>query len=282
MPLRTHTTARQARLGSELRKLREGAGLSSTEAGNLLGTGQTQISNIEAGRVGVSADRVRAMARNYNCQDEELIHALTEMAAERRRGWWEEYREDLPTGLIDLAEAEHYATALRVGQVITVPGLLQTHEHARAIFREFLPKLLPHALEQRVSHRIRRQEVLFRKNPPPYTAIIHEAALKMQFGGAQTAKAQLGHLVTMSERDNITIVVIPFDVAAFPIAGHGVDYLHGRVSQLDTVLLDNAHGGELIDGTTQLERYRLTLDRMEEVALSPDESRELIHRISRP
>ncbi|MGO4747393.1 helix-turn-helix domain-containing protein, partial [Streptomyces sp. 2MCAF27] len=117
MPQRSVPTARQLRLGTELRRLRERAGLSSTEAGRLLGTNQTTISNIEASRFGVSADRLRALARNYRCADEALITALTDMAAERKRGWWEEYRETLHAGMLDLAELEHHAIELRTAYV---------------------------------------------------------------------------------------------------------------------------------------------------------------------
>ncbi|MEU1307967.1 helix-turn-helix transcriptional regulator [Streptomyces cinnamoneus] len=274
-------TVRRRRLGAELRRLRERADLSATEAGTRFGITQSRISNIEAGRYGVSAERVRALARIYDCSDESLIDALAAMTGERKRGWWEEYREMLPTSLLDLAEAEHHATALRVAQVITVPGLLQTPEHARAVFREFVPQLPPHAVEHRVSHRIKRQEILFREEPPPYMAIIHEAALRMQFGGVETSRAQLAHLIAMSERDNVSVVVIPFNGTSFPVSGHGVDYFHGPVPQLDTVAIDTTHGQELIDAASRLERYRLTLDRMEEVALKPTESRELIHRIAK-
>ncbi|MFI9238556.1 helix-turn-helix domain-containing protein [Streptomyces sp. NPDC053079] len=274
-------TARRRRLGAELRRLRERADLSATEAGARFGITQSRISNIEAGRYGVSAERVRALARTYDCSDESLISALAAMAGERKRGWWEEYREVLPGGLLDLAEAEHHATALRVAQAITVPGLLQTPEHARAVFREFVPALMPHEVEYRVSHRVKRQEILFRTTPPPYTAIIHEAALRMQFGGSGTASAQLAHLLAMSERDNITIVVIPFDGTSFPISGHGVDYFHGPVDQLDTVQLDAAHGSQLIDTAASLGRYRLMLDRMENVALNASNSRDLMHRIAK-
>ncbi|GAA3064690.1 transcriptional regulator with XRE-family HTH domain [Streptomyces olivoverticillatus] len=272
-------TVRRRRLGVELRRLRERADLSATEAAALLGVTQSRISNIEAGRYGVSADRVRAFARAYDCSDKELVDALAAMTGDRKRGWWEEYRESLPTGLSDLAELEHHAAALRVAQVINIPGLLQTTDYARAVFREAVPTLLPHEIEYRVSHRIKRQAILYRDTPPAYTAIIHEAALRMEFGGSTTAKAQLDHLLGMSERDNITIVVIPFNGTAFPSSGHGVDYLSGAVPQLDTALLDVAEGGACIDSAAKLEKYRLILDRMKNVALSPRASRDLIHRI---
>ncbi|MCD9141802.1 helix-turn-helix domain-containing protein [Streptomyces albireticuli] len=274
-------TVRRRRLGTELRRLRERADLSATEAGMRLGITQSRVSNIEAGRYGVSAERVRALARNYDCSNQSLIDALASMTGERRRGWWEEYRETLPAGLIDLAELEHHATSLRVAQVINIPGLLQTADYARAIFHEAVPPLLPHDLEFRVSHRIKRQAILYRDNPPPYTAIIHEAALRMRFGGTATADGQLDHLLSMSERDNITIAVIPFGGRPFPTSGQGVDYLHGPVTQLDTVQIDTEHGGALIDSAAQLQKYRLVLDRMENAALPPAASRDLIHRVAR-
>lgn len=88
-------TARRRRLGVELRRLRERADLSATQAAALVGATQSRVSNIEAGRYGVSADRVRAIARHYDCTDEPLIEALAALTGERRRGWWEEYRDIL-------------------------------------------------------------------------------------------------------------------------------------------------------------------------------------------
>ncbi|BCL27471.1 hypothetical protein GCM10017557_23300 [Streptomyces aurantiacus] len=67
------------------------------------------------------------------------------MTGGRTRGWWEEYREILPSDALDLAELEHHARALR---------------------------------EHRVSHRLKRQTVVY-EGATPLSAIIHEAALRM-------------------------------------------------------------------------------------------------------
>ncbi|MEU0931382.1 helix-turn-helix domain-containing protein [Streptomyces malaysiensis] len=279
MPMRSVPTARQLRLGTELRRLRERAGMSSTEAGRLLGTNQTTISNIEASRLGVSAERLRALARNYSCADETLIAALIDMAAQRKRGWWEEYREILPTGLLDLAELEHHAVALRTAYIAHVPGLLQTAEHAREIFRQVVPTLPPPEVEHRVSHRIKRQGILYRDKPTPLTAIVHEAALRMRFGGPDMARAQLQHILDMSEHGHIKVVVIPFEAGSFPGSGQSILYAAGQVPLLDTVQLDTEHGSELLDAAAQLEKYRVVLDRMETVALPESRSRDLIQSI---
>ncbi|MFF3764411.1 helix-turn-helix domain-containing protein [Streptomyces sp. NPDC001922] len=281
MAPRTTPTARQQRLGAELRKLRDRSGMSAREAGALLGGDQARISNIETGRTPVSAERVQTLARNYDCPDESLIAALAAMTGERRDGWWEEYRGILSPGLLDLAELEHHSVHLRTAQTASLPGLLQTHDHARVVFQQGVPALPPPEVEHRVSFRIKRQAVLYQESPPPYEAVIHEAALRMQFGGPAVTKAQLRHILEMSERDCVTIRVIPFTAGAYPGSGQTIFYSHGPVQQLDTVQLDQSHGTVLLDAEAQLAKYRTLLHRMEAVALTLDESRKFIHSIAR-
>lgn len=277
--MRANPTGRQLRLGAELRKLRERAGLTSTQASQLLGVKQNQISNTEAGRMGVSAERVRALACHYECSDRALVDALCAMTAERNRGWWEQYREILPGALLDLAEVEHHAVHLRTAITAHIPGLLQTTDHARELFRHVVPDLAPPDIEHRVSFRIKRQTVIFRDAPTPYLALIHEAALLMQFGGPTIARRQLQHLVEMSQRDNVAIRVIPFSAGGFPGSGQSIFYSAGPVQQLDTVHLDQSHGPVFLNAAAQLDKYRVLLDRTEAKALSPTDSRNLIHRV---
>ncbi|EHN78830.1 DNA-binding protein [Streptomyces coelicoflavus ZG0656] len=277
--MRANPTGRQLRLGAELRKLRERAGLTSTQASQLLGVKQNQISNTEAGRMGVSAERVRALACHYECSDRALVDALCAMTAERNRGWWEQYREILPGALLDLAEVEHHAVHLRTAITAHIPGLLQTTDHARELFRHVVPDLAPPDIEHRVSFRIKRQTVIFRDAPTPYLALIHEAALLMQFGGPTIARRQLQHLVEVSQRDNVAIRVIPFSAGGFPGSGQSIFYSAGPVQQLDTVHLDQSHGPVFLNAAAQLDKYRVLLDRTEAKALSPTDSRNLIHRV---
>ncbi|MEU3671090.1 helix-turn-helix domain-containing protein [Streptomyces virginiae] len=92
MPPRSTPAARQRRLGSELRRLREESGTSVRQAAGLLGVDRTRIPNIESGRIGVSAKRVRTLAGHYGCADPELADLLAAMARERDKGWWEQHR----------------------------------------------------------------------------------------------------------------------------------------------------------------------------------------------
>lgn len=282
MPPVNNPTLRQRRLGAELRKLRERAGLTVTQAAAHLGVNQGRVSMIETGRSALSADRIRAMASAYDCADVDLIAALAAMTGRRTRGWWEEYREHLPAALVDLAELEHHATGLRVALAMHIPALLQTTDHARALFRAVVPPMRPYELEHRLAHRIRRQGILHRDTPPPYSAIIHESALRMGFGGPDVARGQLGHLLDMSELPHITVRVIPFGAERYPSTGQSFDYIKGAVPQLDTVQLDTHHGGcGFLDAEAQLSKYRAVLDHMESCALGTDASRDFIRKLMR-
>jgi len=279
MAVRTNPTGRQLRLGAELRKLRERAGLTSTAAAQLLGMKQAQVSNMETGRIGVSAERVRSLACQYECSDKALVEAIARMVGDRKRGWWEEYREILPSSLLDLAELEHHAQSLRTTVTARIPGLLQTGDYAREIFRQGVTALSPPDVEHRLSFRIKRQAVLFRDDPTPYEAIIHEAALRMKVGGSAVARQQLQHLLNMSERDHITLRAITFDVGAYPGSGQSIYYAHGPVPELDTVHLDQSHGLTFLDADAQLHKYRTLFERVETVALAPDKTRDLIGNV---
>ncbi|MFJ9677716.1 Scr1 family TA system antitoxin-like transcriptional regulator [Streptomyces sp. NPDC101194] len=277
---RAAPTARRVRLGAELRKLRERAGMTTTQAADLLGTSSGQLSNIEVARFGVSADRVRVAAHTYSCTDQALIEALVAMTTDRKRGWWEEYREILPPKLLDLAEIEHHGTDLHAAHSIHIPGLLQTVDHAREIYRQAVPELSPPEIEHRVSYRIKRQEVLYRTDPVPYRAVIHEAALRMTFGGPKIARGQLQHLLTVSELPHATVRVVPFEAPYYPGSGQSVYYVRGPVPTLDTAQLDQSHGPVFIDAEAQLTQYRLLLERLDDAALDEARSRELIHKVA--
>ncbi|MFE0463496.1 helix-turn-helix domain-containing protein [Kitasatospora sp. NPDC058965] len=281
MATRQTPTERQQRLGAELRRLRTAAGVSTDYAAGLLGLDRTKISNMESGIRVVTPERVRTLASNYDCADPAYIEALAAMADTSERGWWEEYRGVLPSGLLDIAELEWHANGVQTMQTVHVPGLLHTEDYARAIFAAVLPPLSRLEVELRVNHRTARRRVFERANPLPYIGYVHEAALRMQFGGRTVMRAQLEALCVESERENISLRVVPVECGSFPGAGHALLYAAGPVPQLDTVQLDSAHGPHFTGAEAQLTKYRAHLDWMAEAALSPEASRDLMHTIAR-
>ncbi|MER6069529.1 helix-turn-helix transcriptional regulator [Streptomyces sp. NPDC001817] len=281
MPARRHPTARQVRLGAELRRLREAAGLKATEAASLLGTNSVQMSQIESGVAGVSEQRVRRLAANYACSDMQLIDALAAMANDRSRGWWEEYRGVLPAAYQDLAELDHHATFRNDVAVIHVPGLFQTEDYARALFAYMNPEFPDNEVDLRVEHRMKRRVVIDGPEPIPYETVIHEAALRIQVAGRAASRAQLNRILEVSEADHVTVRVIPFALHDFAGAGSTLVHLGGPVPRLDTVVRDAPHGTAFIDSEAQLEHFRTLFRKVKEQALSPERSRDLIHQLAK-
>ncbi|WP_432083609.1 helix-turn-helix domain-containing protein [Streptomyces sp. WAC 04229] len=277
MPTRREPTARQLRLAVELRKLREAAGLTARQAAAMLGVSNVQISQIEAGLSGVSEERLRRLASHYACADEEFVGALVEMATDRTRGWWEEYRGLLPTSFMDLAELDHHATFQQDVAILFVPGLLQTEEYARAVFSSRVPELTGKEIDLRVRHRLTRQS----RAAFPHEIVIHESALRIRVGDRAAARAQLVGLMEASETDRITLRVIPFDLDGFARASSTMTYVGGAVPKLDTVARDAPHGALLIDSEAQLNAYRTRFRKVEDVSLDSDRSRDFIHQLTK-
>ncbi|WKK26582.1 helix-turn-helix transcriptional regulator [Streptomyces olivoreticuli] len=283
MPPRSYPTARQRRLGAELRKLREKAGMSGSQVGAFLGGERAQVSHLESGRYGISAERVRRLASFYSTTDKHLIDALASMADERSKGWWEEYRGILSPGFLDLSELEHHAKYLRAVQMLHVPGILQTAEYAREVMCNSvssLPALPAAELKARVEHRLRRREIFDRPAPPTFEAFIHEAALRMKYCEPEIMQAQLGFLGDLSEFPTVTVRVIPFNVQITPSV-HSLLYAGGPIPQLDTVQMDSAFNAGFVDAESQLSRYRAMLDSVAELALDANESSKFIRRVAK-
>ncbi|MBT2407510.1 MULTISPECIES: helix-turn-helix transcriptional regulator [unclassified Streptomyces] len=280
MTARTATTERQKRLGYELRRMRTAAGVSAEYAAGLLGVDRGAISAMESGARAISIERLRTLACNCEVTDELYISGLTEMAQPAGRRWWDRYRGQLPQSFLDIAELEDRSIRMRAAYSVHMPGLLQTSDHALAVFRMVIPALPEHEVALRLALRVERQQVLDGENAHEFVAIVHEAALRMQFGGRTVLRAQLDHLLNRSEQDNVTVLVIPFDAGGFPGAGQTVLYAEGPTAQLDTVQVDNSHGPDFIHAETQLAKYRAHFDLMEKLALPPAASRDFIRTIA--
>ncbi|WP_433889115.1 helix-turn-helix domain-containing protein [Streptomyces sp. CA-111067] len=281
MPLRSTATARQERLGAELRKLREAAGITARDTARLLGTDPAKVSHIEAGRLGVSEERLRRLAAFYDCGDAVLIDALVTMAnGQGRKGWWETYRGVVPGPLLDVAELEHHAAGLRTIQITHIPGVFQTQDYTRTVFGYAIPPLPDNELEARVAHRMERSGVLYRDAPPPYHVLIHEAALRMQFGGPKVTRPQLEHLQELSHLPHISVRVVPFAADGHIGSGHAMLYASGPVRALDTVQIDSAHGVTFLHAAPHLAKYRIVYDNLAVVALDESRSRDFIHGVA--
>ncbi|MFJ7908862.1 helix-turn-helix domain-containing protein [Kitasatospora sp. NPDC096204] len=274
-------SARKQRVGIELRKMRDASGTTTTEAAKVFGVDRTKITLIEQGSYSVPPERVVALAHKYGEADSEYIEALAAMAGDKTKGWWEEYRGSVPQGFLDICEFEHHAKGMYSYQICHPPGPMQSERYSRAIFQDNQVQLTPRVVETRVEQRMLRSEMLMAKGTHPYTAIVHEAALRMQFGGRDVAREQLDWMLELSQLPHVTLRVISFGAGGFKGPGQAIYYANGPVPRLDTVSYDSMEGPIFLHRTDHLEEYRAVVEQMADRSLSVEGSRDLIAKIKK-
>ncbi|MFD0397083.1 helix-turn-helix domain-containing protein [Kitasatospora sp. NPDC127121] len=276
---RTNPTLRQRRLGAELRRMREQAGLGGSQLGREVGMNPAQVTQMESGKIGISVERLHTIATTCMCANQPLIDALADVITERgRAGWWEEYREALATDFLDIAELEGHARRLSVYGTTFVPGLLQTGSYTAALFAQAYPPPLRHEVDLKTAFRMQRQRII-RSGAKPYSAFIHEAALRMQFSDPRVNVEQIDALIADSEQPSISVRVVPFAAGAVPSACENFTYAEGPITELDAAQMDTGHGGRLFDSPAHLARFRALLASMDSTALSEEESRDFMRSI---
>ncbi|WP_328780126.1 helix-turn-helix domain-containing protein [Streptomyces canus] len=270
-------------LGDELRRLRERAGLTTVQAADALDCTKGKISRIENGRVAVRLPDLMAMLQSYKVSDTELRERLTGLARKanrrRRQGWWNQYSSVLADTYRDYIALETMADSVRTFQAQLVPGLLQTPEYIRAVTVASRQWETGAEIERFVQVRLARQQRLTGEASLNLWAVLSEAVLLQKVGGPQVMAAQLQHLLDMSEQPNVTIQVLPFSRGAHAsMFGPYVVLGFPEEGALDVVLADNPTGSTWLEREAEVAPYRALFDAARTSALSPVESRILIHR----
>jgi transcriptional regulator with XRE-family HTH domain len=272
-------TVRGRRLMRELTRLRHDQGLSLELAGQRLDWSKSKLYRIENGRTRITTDDLEDMLDLYGvCSPER--EALLQLGRDaRKRGWWTAYA-DVFTGSYIGMEAE--AASIRVNAHI-VPGLFQTPDYARQVIARTGLKLTPEEAERRVVARIVRQEALFaQQNPPEVHAILDEAVLHRQVGGAGIARQQLNVLAEVTARPNVTLQVLPFAAGA----NSGMD---GKFTILSfpssedppVAYVEGLMGDVYVESEHELDLYNLAWAQLVAQALGPAESAAMIDRLAK-
>ncbi|WP_369172167.1 helix-turn-helix domain-containing protein [Streptomyces sp. R28] len=266
MGLRANPTYRQRRYGSEIRAVREGAGLTATRAAEVMGMNASHISTVESGRTGLSADRLRLLAA-AGCEDSTYVEALVELGQADGKGWWTEYRERARPSLLDLAELEDAATEVINYEPLFVPGLLQTRAYAAAIHQCGYARATSQEHELAVDFRMQRQRVLAGERPTHLHAIVHEAALHPSLGDPGIMREQLQRLIEVSRLPHVTLQVLPFD-GPVPF-GTSFTLIVPSVRRLGTVIVSHIEKSLYLGDAEALARYEELFASLRAVALSP-------------
>ncbi|MHA6627075.1 helix-turn-helix domain-containing protein [Pseudonocardia sichuanensis] len=223
--------------GNRLRRLREDADLSGKLLAERLGWPASKVSRLENGRQTATVSDV-----------EELAVALG-LAAPVRAGLIEDlrslrveyatWRRQMRGGFAPRQRAGRAllegATTLRAFQPSLVPGLLQTAEYARALYRgvaEFDGG--PYDIEAAVRGRLQRQELLYEPGRR-LRFLLTEAALRSRLAPAGVHRAQLDRLLVLAGADTVELAVLPWTVELPRAMTHSFDVYDDHLVLVETV-----------------------------------------------
>ena len=273
---------RRRKLGAELRRLRDLAGLTSGGAAALVGWHQSKVSRIETGRSSVTAEDVTLLLDAYGVRDRDLRDLLGTLAGKgHQRGWWQDFREVLPVEYRDFISLETGASRARSMENSVVPGLLQTPEYAHALTTDVMPRLSPREVASLVDVRIARQAVLRQDPPLELWAVLDEAVLRRTVGGADVMAEQLRALRQAAELPHIRLQVLPFGAGGhIGVTGSFVIFSFPRIADLDVVVIDHLTSSLYVDRKEDIEAYGAAYDRLCACALPREESADLIGEIA--
>ncbi|MFJ6519275.1 helix-turn-helix domain-containing protein [Streptomyces filamentosus] len=273
-------TVRRRRLGQELRKLREGKGMTAEQVAERLLVSQSKISRLENGRRSISQRDVRDLCGVYEVEDHRIVDSLMQMAKDsRQQGWWHAFG-DIPYSVYIGLETD--AASLRVYESLIVPGLLQTREYAQAVIEGMWPEATAGEIDKRIQIRLKRQDRLSSAdNPLRFWAVIDEALLRRIVGNPQIMAAQLRHLAELSERPHVTLQVLPYDVGAHPgMYGKFAILEFQEATDASVVYLEGVTSDLYLEKTPDVQSYAVMYEHLRAKALSAEQSREFILRVA--
>lgn len=269
-------------LGTQLRRIREAAGITPDQAAFEIRGSRSKISRLETGRVGLKRRDVNDLLTLYGVTDDRLrsrILALVEQS--NRPDWWTKYSDILPDWFETYLGLESAASTIRSFEIQFVHGLFQTEDYTRAVTR-LGHKTAPAAeIEHRVSLLLSRQSLLTRPEPPRIWSVMDEAVLRRPVGGPVVMYAQLKHLLEVADLPHVTLQVVPFARSGHVAAGGSFAVLRFEERDLpDVVYIEQLTGAIYLNQRPDVERYLEVVDELSGEALTPAETRALIDQVA--
>jgi transcriptional regulator with XRE-family HTH domain len=272
------------RLGAELRRLRNGAGMHLDEVAEALGCSTSKVSRLETGKGVPKASDVRGLIRLYGSPAEHEQETLLQLVRDSRaEGWWTTYTDGVQSERFFLDEPGRYAAletdavALRTFDFGILHGLLQIPDYTRAVLSAQLPHHSAQEIEQLVELRLRRQDRLRADVPLRVTAVVDESVLFRVVGGPDVMAAQMRHLLDLMELPHLVVRVLPFS------AGHRRSHMgHFMLMEIpddlgsDLVYIEGHAGASLLEGESDVDLYRDVFDDALARSLNADASREAV------
>ncbi|WP_329117165.1 helix-turn-helix domain-containing protein [Streptomyces sp. NBC_01353] len=255
-----------AAVGRQIKLWRETKGLRAAEFGELVGYGEDLIRKVERG--------ARIPRPEFLDKVDEVLGAGGIIAAMKSDVAEVRY----PKKVRDLKKLEERAVEFGLYESNSIHGLLQTPEHARALFEAGQPAYSQDDIERMLAARMARRSVFERSPAPALSFVLEEAPLRRPVGGTMVWRQQLERLLEVGRLRNVSLQVMPTHSEAHP----GLD---GRIEVLkfgDGTAVgrsDGAFTGRPVSDPKQLRILELRYGTIRAQALTPRESLAFIEQL---
>ncbi|WP_338740590.1 helix-turn-helix transcriptional regulator [Actinomadura luteofluorescens] len=257
----------------ELRRTRQRAKLSQSQLANALGCTPQWICQLEKTDKAVSEQTALDLDTYFKTdgwdQDDGHFHRIH--TAIRRAGRHRVLRPSFDNYRLQEAQA----IGIRCVAAQLVPGLLQVEGYARGIMDKNEPA---ETLDARVAVRMERQGIFLRETPPETMFVLDESALRRPVGGSKVMVEQIDHLVKMTRRPNVQVLIMPFERIT-PLALGGGFILLSFVRDSDLMYTEAGHISQLIGDKDVLFKAGVHFNLVMGEALSQAESIEFMLRV---
>ncbi|MFF1606324.1 helix-turn-helix domain-containing protein [Amycolatopsis sp. NPDC058278] len=270
-------TARRMILGSQLRRLREEAGITRQQAGYNIRGSESKISRLELGRVGFKERDVTDLLTMYGVDDPTERRAFLDMVKQSNEpGWWRRFGDTMPNWFTDLVGLEEAAARIQIWEPVYVSGLLQVEPYARAIFSHGRPDMADERVDQLVALRMRRQKMFSRPDAPRVWMVLDESVLHRPIGGPKVLKQQIEYLLEMSALPHVSVQVLPYASSGLS-AEHAFSLLRFGEPELPNIAyVEYLTGAHYIEKREEIEKYSRALDMLAVDAETPERSRAML------
>ncbi|MFD7291236.1 Scr1 family TA system antitoxin-like transcriptional regulator [Streptomyces sp. NPDC057539] len=254
-------------LGAQVAAFRRAAGYTQRSLGERVVADEETIASIEQGRRPLKADFAEMLDELLDTKGALSVGVANMPEIDQFPLWAEQY-----------VDHEREAIALSWYDTIVLPGLLQTEEYARAVFRSRIPAFDEDEVESKTAARIERQGILHRKVPPTISFVVWEPALRTPLGGRQVYTEQLRHLRANAELPCLSLQFLPQDRTAH--AG-----LDGPFTLLETpdhqrlAYNETQRGSQWVSDPNEVSIMSLKYAMLRAQALTPEDSRGLLDRL---
>ncbi|WP_431887984.1 helix-turn-helix domain-containing protein [Nocardiopsis alba] len=274
-------TLRRRRLSRLLRELREASGSTASKvakeakrrSGKHRGWSASKLTRLEGAEwKRVQADDVLMLLDIYEVTDPAERSSYVTLAKEaNQQGWWATFGDALGSGQFVGLESE--ASSIRSYESMSIPGLLQTPEYARAVIAGNGMVSDETELAQRVDARMFRKNVFTKMNPVTFWTVLDEAALLRI---TPELKGQLEYLLEMGNRPNVGIQVLPMSRGPHAAMTGQFVIMEFPPPDLPVVYLEVMSEELYLEKPQEVTRYQHFYDYVQAEALSVSDSRVLI------